>query len=63
MFVARRKGWLFSDTVAGAQAGTTLYPLVETCKANGILPYRYLVRPLTRLKLAATADDYADPIP
>ncbi|MBB2984786.1 hypothetical protein FHX58_007680 [Paraburkholderia tropica] len=30
-FVVGRKGWLFSDTVAGAQASANLYSLVETC--------------------------------
>ncbi|RQS41757.1 transposase domain-containing protein, partial [Burkholderia sp. Bp8986] len=40
-----------------------LYSLVETCKANGVEPYRYLVWLLTRLALAATADDYADLMP
>ncbi|WP_373419927.1 IS66 family transposase [Burkholderia glumae] len=62
-FVVGRKGWLFSDTVAGAQASANLYSLVETCKANGIEPYRYLVWLFTRLPLAATADDYADLMP
>lgn len=41
-FVVGRKGWLFSDTVAGAQASANLYSLVETCKANGVESYRYL---------------------
>lgn len=62
-FVVGRKGWLFSDTVAGAQASANLYSLVETCKANGVEPYRYLVWLFTRLPLAATADDYADLMP
>ncbi|MET3552323.1 hypothetical protein ABIC50_002247 [Burkholderia sp. 567] len=42
-FVVGRKGWLLSDTVAGAQASANLYSLVETCHANGVEPYRYLV--------------------
>lgn len=29
-FVVGRKGWLFVDTVAGAQAGANLYSLVQT---------------------------------
>lgn len=62
-FVVGRKGWLFSDTVAGAQASANLYSLVETCKANGVEPYRYLVWLFTRLPLAATADDYATLMP
>ncbi len=58
LFVVGRKGWLFSDTVTGAQAGTNLYFLVETCKANGIEPYRYLTWPFQWLPLAKTIDAY-----
>ncbi|AKM33558.1 transposase (plasmid) [Pandoraea faecigallinarum] len=58
-FVIGRKGWLFADTVAGAQASANLYSLVQTCKANGIEPYRYLVWLFKTLPLATTADDYA----
>jgi hypothetical protein len=57
-FVVSRKGWLFSDTVAGAKASANLYSLVETCKANAIDPYRYLTWLFKRLPLATTADDY-----
>jgi hypothetical protein len=38
-----RKNWLFSDTVAGAKASLNLYSLIETCKANDVDVYRYLV--------------------
>jgi hypothetical protein len=62
-FVAGRKGWLFADTVAGGQANANLYSLVETCKANGIDPYRYLVLLFGKLPLAATADDDAALMP
>ncbi|WP_322067352.1 IS66 family transposase [Burkholderia ubonensis] len=62
-FVVGRKGWLFADTVAGAQASANLYSLVETCKANGIDPYRYLVWLFAKLPLAVTADDYATLMP
>lgn len=62
-FVVGRKGWLFADTVAGAQASANLYSLVETCKANGIDPYRYLVWLFTQLPSATTADDYASLLP
>ncbi|APR34337.1 IS66 family transposase [Paraburkholderia sp. SOS3] len=62
-FVIGRKGWLFSDTVAGAQASANLYSLVETCKANGIDAYRYLAWLFMKLPLAETADDYAALLP
>jgi transposase len=55
--------WLFSDTVAGANAAANLYSLVQSCKANGIDPYRYLIWLLRCLPLAQTADDYAALLP
>jgi transposase len=41
-FVLGRKNWLFADTVRGGQASANLYSLIETAKANGVEPYRYL---------------------
>ena len=57
-FCVGRRGWLFSDTVDGANASANLYSLVETCKANRIDPYRYLTWLFQRLPLAKTVDDY-----
>ncbi len=57
-FVVGRKGRLFSDTVAGAQASANLYSLIETCKANRIEPYRYLVKLFTLLPHATSVEDY-----
>lgn len=41
-FVVGRKNWLFFDTQHGAHAGTLLFSLIETAKANGHEPYWYL---------------------
>lgn len=41
-FAVGRKNWLFSDTPKGAEASAIAYSLVETAKANGLEPYRYL---------------------
>ena len=57
-FCLGRRGWLFADTVDGANASANLYSLVETCKADSIDPYRYLTWLLQRLPLAQTVDDY-----
>ena len=43
-FVVGRKNWLFFDTQRGAHAGTLIYSLIETAKANGLEPYWYLRR-------------------
>jgi transposase len=52
-----RRNWLFADTVGGANASANLYSLIETCKANGINPYHYLVGLFRALPLAKMADD------
>jgi len=62
-FVVGRKSWLFSDTVAGANASANLYSLVQTCKANGIDPYRYLSALFIALPNATTVDDYEALLP
>jgi hypothetical protein len=62
-FVVGRKAWLFTDTVAGANASANLYSLLQTCIANGIDSYWYLRRLLTELPKATTADDYEALLP
>ena len=42
-FVMGRKNWLFANTPGGAQASSVIYSLIETAKANGLDPYRYLL--------------------
>ena len=41
-FVVGRKGWLFCDTPAGAQASAMAYTMVEMAKANKVNAYHYL---------------------
>jgi transposase len=55
-FVVGRKAWLFCDTIDGAWASATLYSLVETAKANGHEPYRYLCYLFDMLPLATTPE-------
>ena len=55
-FVIGRKNWLFSDTVKGAQASANLYSLIETAKANGLDPYRYLCHVFNALPAADTVE-------
>ena len=56
-FVMGRKAWLFADTPRGAEASARLYSLVETAKANGLVPYDYLKRLFTELPAATTLAD------
>lgn len=41
-FALGRRNWLFSGTPDGAKASALLFSLIETAKANGLEPYRYL---------------------
>jgi transposase len=62
-FVIGRKNWLFSDSVAGAQASANLYSLIETAKASGIEPYRYLCALFQALPTVKSVDDYEALLP
>lgn len=48
-FTLGRKNWLFCDTPKGAEASAIVYSLVESAKANGIEPFRYLQHVLSQL--------------
>lgn len=48
-FVIGRKNWMFANTANGAQASAILYSIVETAKANGLVPFDYLHRLLEEL--------------
>jgi transposase len=62
-FVIGRRNWLFSDTVAGANASANLYSLLQTCAVNGVDGYKYLRALLVALPAAQTADDYEALLP
>ncbi|EFL49715.1 putative transposase orf3 for insertion sequence element [Solidesulfovibrio fructosivorans JJ]] len=53
-FAVGRKNWLFSGHPRGADASATLYSLIETAKANGLEPYRYLRHLFEHLPAANT---------
>jgi len=48
-FVIGRENWMFSNTANGANASATLYSIVETAKANGLVPFDYLNYLLTEI--------------
>ena len=41
-FAVGRKNWLFSDSVAGANASAVVYTIVEMAKAHDLNIYGYL---------------------
>lgn len=57
-FVLGRKNWMFSGSPRGAHASATLYSLIQTAKANGIEPYRYLRYLFTKLPFAKSREHY-----
>ena len=42
-FVMGRKNFLFCNTPKGAKASAVMYSIIETAKANGLGPYRYIL--------------------
>jgi transposase len=62
-FTTGRKNWLFSATVAGANASAVIYSLMLTCRACGIEPYAYLRHVLTELPRRDEDDDVRDLLP
>lgn len=48
-FVVARKNFLFFDTPKGAKSGAICFSIIETAKANGLNPYKYLLYLLTNL--------------
>ena len=47
----------------GVGASATIYSLIETAKANGLEPYRYLRYIFERLPMAETEADYKELLP
>ncbi|WP_329603605.1 IS66 family transposase [Acidiphilium iwatense] len=63
IFVTGRKGWLFSDTVAGARASAVIYSLVLTCRACSVDPYDWLNHVLAELPQRGANDGIDDLLP
>ena len=59
-FVIGRKNLLFANTPRGAQGSAVIYSMIETAKASGLDPYRYLTWVLTNAPiLAASGKNWA----
>ena len=41
-FTVGRRNWLFSGSPKGAETSAAIYSIIETAKANGLVPYKYL---------------------
>ena len=63
LFVMGRKNFLFMNTPGGAEAGAVIYSIIETAKANGLDPYRYLCYILsTAPRLDRAVPDWVSPL-
>ncbi len=62
-FCVGRKNWLFSGTPDGAKASADIYSLIETAKANGLEPYKYLRYLLEKIPFAESETDYKALLP
>ena len=58
-----RKAYLFSDTMDGAKSSANIYSLIETARANGHEPFKYLTVVLTELPNAKVQSDYEALLP
>ena len=58
-----RKNWLFSDTAAGAESSAIIFSVIETVKANGLEPWKYLRFVLGALPLCKTVGDFERLLP
>lgn len=56
-FAVGRKNWLFAGHPNGAHAAATIFSLIETAKACGLEPFRYLRLLFERLPYAQTEQD------
>ena len=62
-FVIGRKNWLFSVSQEGARASASFYSLIETAKANGLEPSRYLQYLFEKYPYAKTSEDIFNLLP
>jgi len=62
-FTIGRKNWLFSGGPRGAHASAFIYTLVESAKANGLEPKRYLVELFEQFPKASSRDQIRSLLP
>lgn len=62
-FAIGRKNWLFSDTVAGANASGMIYSILQTARGNGLEPYAYMRHLLTELPKCQTVEQIEKLLP
>jgi transposase len=62
-FVIGRKNWLFHNNVPGAQAGSILFSLVQTCKEHHVDVFAYFKYALDHVMNCQTTQDFENLLP
>ena len=62
-FAIGRKNFLFSVTPSGAESSALFYSLIETAKANGLEPYKYLKYLFEEFPKANTREEISNLLP
>ena len=62
-FVIGRKNWLFSNSQKGAKASANLYSIIETAKAYGINPEKYLTHIYRQIPNAQSVEGFEKLLP
>ncbi len=62
-FAVGRKNWLFAVSPRGAESSALFYSLIETAKANGLEPYKYLKYLFEEYPKAKTPERIFDLLP
>ncbi|MEJ2664535.1 MAG: IS66 family transposase [Spirochaetia bacterium] len=62
-FVVGRKNWLFSGSPKGAHASAALYSIIQTAKANGFEPFKYLSYIFSQIPLCQNKEDFKALLP
>lgn len=62
-FAIGRKNWLFSQSVAGAEASSVIYSLIESSKLNQLDPYLYLQYLFQKIPHCQKLEDFEKLLP
>jgi transposase len=62
-FVMGRKNWVMSGSPAGAKSSCELYTLIETARANGWNPFKYMSKIFQKAAAMKPSDDWSQLLP
>ncbi len=62
-FVIGRKNWMFSKSVRGVKSSANLFGVIETAKAHGLNPHKYLLHLFAELPKAECVADFEALLP